>query len=352
MKFHKISSFIAAALFAVAPVMAQEKPAAAPAAAPQAANFDVAPLLKLIPDNLAKYGDNQFISSAELKHLLETQFKRAAQQGQIITPEILSRFLPNLAENFVMQEIAILEAAKQGIKPDTEEIKKDIAELKKTPEGTQHLKQFMEQFQYKTEEEFITKQARMQTAHNLLQQQAEKAAVSEEEAKKFYDENPNFFTRLNASHILAAYSDKPGQAEPTKEQEETALKKINDVHKKLKDGGKFEDLAKEHSDCPSKEKGGDLGEFAPGQMVPEFEKALLGLKAGDVSEPVKTRFGYHLIKAGDKKVIPFEEVKANIIQQLKQDKGSEAVNKYVEGLKKAYKVEMLVKPVAPIQPAE
>ncbi len=351
MKFHKISSFIAAALFAVAPVIAQEKPAAAPAT-PQAANIDVASILKIIPDNLAKYGDNQFVSSAELKHLLEFQIKRAAQQGQIVTPEVLSRFLPNLAENFVMQEIAILEAAKLGIKPDPEEIKKDIAELKKTPEGAQHLKQFMEQFQYKTEEEFITKQARMQTAHKLLQQQAEKANVSEEEAKKFYDENPNYFTKLAASHILAAFSDQPGRTEPTKEQEEAALKKINDVHKKLKDGGKFEALAKEHSDCPSKEKGGDLGEFTPGQMVPEFEKALLSLKAGDVSEPVKTRFGYHLIKAGDKKVIPFEEVKDNIIQQLKQDKGSETVNKYVDGLKKAYKVEMLVKPVAPIQPAE
>jgi parvulin-like peptidyl-prolyl isomerase len=87
-------------------------------------------------------------------------------------------------------------------------------------------------------------------------------------------------------------------------------------------------------------------------MVPEFEKALLDLKAGDVSEPVKTQFGYHLIKAGVKKVVPFEEVKESIVQHLKKGKESDAVKAFVEGLKKSYKVEMLVKPVAPIQPEQ
>ena len=329
--------------------MAQDKPAAAPAAP----KMDVAALLKIIPDNLAKYGDNQFISSADLKNLLEFQLKRVAEQGQVVTPEMLKRVLPNLANNFAMQEIVILEALKQGIKPDLEEVKKDIAKFKETPEGAQNLKLFMEQFKAKTEEEFIAKQARMQTAQKLLKQQVDKIEVTEADAKKFYDENPKLFTRLNASHILAAFSNEPGKNPPTKEQEEAALKKINDVHKKLKDGGKFEDLAKEHSDCPSKEKGGSLGEFGPGDMVPEFEKALLELKANDVSDPVKTRFGYHLIKAGEKKVISFEEIKGNIIQQLKEEKSSEFVDKYVDGLKKAYKVEMLVTPPAPaIQPAE
>ena len=351
MKFLKIRNFIAAALIAAAPVMAQDKPAAAPAA-PQAPKMDVAALLKVIPDNLAKYGDNQFIASTDLKNFLEFQLNGAAQQGQVVTQEMLNHILPNLVENFVMQEIVIQEALKQGIKPDPEEVKNDIQKIKKTPNGDQRIKMFMDQLKTKTEEEFITKQARMQTAQKLLKQQVDKIEVTEADAKKFYDENPKYFTRLNASHILAAYSDEPGKNPPTKEQEEAALKKINDVHNKLKDGGKFEDLAKEHSDCPSKEEGGRLREFGPGDMVPEFEKALLDLKPNQISEPVKSPFGYHLIKAGEKKVTPFEEVKDNILQQLKNEKGNEIVQKFVEGLKKAYKVEMLVKPQAPIQPAD
>lgn len=353
MKFHKLRNFIAAALIATAPVMAQEKPAAAPAtpAAPKPVSVDVEALLKGIPEKLAKYGDNQFITSKDLKTVIGFQIKRAAQMGQAITKEMMDRVIPQMSETFVMQEIAILEAAKQGIKPDLDEIKKDIFELKKTPEGAQRVKMFMEQFNNKTEEEFIAQQARMQTAAKLLQQQVDKIDIPEADAKKIYDGRPNAFTRFVASHILAKFSDDP-KKEPTKEQEEAALKKIKEVEQKLKDGGKFEDLAKEYSDCPSKERGGSLGPFHKGDMVPEFEKAFLALEPNQISGPVKTGFGYHIIKSVEKKFFTFEEVKEDIIQHLKDEKSNDVVKAFVEGLKKSYKVEMLVKPVAPIQPEQ
>ena len=357
MNFRKISSsIITAALFAVTPMMAQDKnapqkPAETQPAAPAPAKLDIDELLKSIPENLAKYGDNQFISNTELKNILSFQLTMAAQNGQTITKEMLNQIIPRMAEDFAMQEILILEAAKQGIKPDPEEIKKDIFELKKNPNGAQRIKMLMEEFKSKNEEVFIAKQARMVTAQKLLKQEIEKIAIPEEEVKKFYDDNPDLFTQLEASHILAAFSADMTKA-PSKEQEEAALKKIQDIQKKLKDGGKFEDLAKEHSDCPSKAQGGSLGKFGKGQMVPEFEKALLTLKPDQISEPVKTQFGYHLIKAGNSQTIPFKDVKDRIADNLKQNKASEFVNKYVENLKKAYKVEMLVKPQAPIQPVE
>ena len=69
-----------------------------------------------------------------------------------------------------------------------------------------------------------------------------------------------------------------------------------DVVKKLAEGKSFEDLARDFSLCPSKREGGDLGEFGKGSMVEEFEKAAFALGVGDVSGPVKTQFGYHLIQ--------------------------------------------------------
>ena len=69
-----------------------------------------------------------------------------------------------------------------------------------------------------------------------------------------------------------------------------------DLVKKLADGSKFEDLAREFSSCPSSEEGGDLGEFGKGSMVPSFETAAFGLKVGETSAPVRTQFGYHLIQ--------------------------------------------------------
>ena len=86
-------------------------------------------------------------------------------------------------------------------------------------------------------------------------------------------------TKVRASHILV-------------EKQSQALK----VLEELKAGADFKELAKKYSTCPSGKKGGDLGQFGRGQMVREFEQAAFALKTGQVSEPVKTQFGYHIIK--------------------------------------------------------
>ena len=68
------------------------------------------------------------------------------------------------------------------------------------------------------------------------------------------------------------------------------------IYKEVKEGGNFASLARKYSTCPSKEKGGDLGWFGPGQMVKEFEEATKRLGYGAISKPVRTQFGYHIIK--------------------------------------------------------
>lgn len=87
------------------------------------------------------------------------------------------------------------------------------------------------------------------------------------------------FKAIKASHILV-----------NTENEAWALKT------KITEGENFEELAKKYSKCPSGEKGGDLGFFAPGQMVPDFEEAAANTPIGEVSDPIKTKFGWHLIK--------------------------------------------------------
>ena len=72
--------------------------------------------------------------------------------------------------------------------------------------------------------------------------------------------------------------------------------KCNDLKTQIEGGADFAALAKEHSSCPSGKQGGDLGEFGPGQMVPEFDKAVFSLEPGEISGVVETQFGYHIIK--------------------------------------------------------
>jgi peptidyl-prolyl cis-trans isomerase C len=115
---------------------------------------------------------------------------------------------------------------------------------------------------------------------------------------------------------------------------------------RLKKGEDFSELAKKSSDCPSAPRGGDLGFFPRGQMVPAFENSAFALKSGDVSDIIETQFGYHLIKVTDKKApgtLTFDESKERIAQYLKQEKATDKVSKFIEELKSKAEIKMTAK---------
>ncbi|WP_044748804.1 peptidylprolyl isomerase [Bacillus alveayuensis] len=139
---------------------------------------------------------------------------------------------------------------------------------------------------------------------DLLRQKAamKDIKVTEEEMKKYYDE---YKPKVKASHILV-------------DDEKTA----NEIKAKLDKGEDFAKLAKEYSKDPgSAENGGDLGWFGSGEMVKEFEDAAYALKVGEISKPVKSEYGYHIIKVTDKEEKKsFEEMKEEIEFELKKSK--------------------------------
>lgn len=151
--------------------------------------------------------------------------------------------------------------------------------------------------------------------------------VEEKEAKEFYENNKEQFISaegVQASHILV--------------EDESQAKEIS---AEINNGLSFEDAAKKYSKCPSNERGGDLGFFSKGQMVPEFENAAFNMEKGEVSEPVKTQFGYHIIKLTDKKdadTKSFDEVKDNIYGQLIHKQQQVTYFEKVEELKSKYSV--------------
>lgn len=156
--------------------------------------------------------------------------------------------------------------------------------------------------EYKEAVENITKEVLTSMAMNKV---LAEVTVTDEEAKKYYDENEGAFSvppTVSARHILV-------------ETEEDA----NNVKNEINNGLSFADAAMKYSKCPSKEQGGNLGEFSKGMMVPEFEKASFEAEVGVISEPVKTQFGYHLIIVDSKNegsVKSFEEVKDSIVNEL------------------------------------
>lgn len=193
---------------------------------------------------------------------------------------------------------------------------------------------YLEATANKLEEEEEFKKILEEATHSLLQRFAiqkllQEVTVSEEEIKKYYDDNRKSFVsseEVKAKHILV------------KEEEEA-----NRIKKEIEEGKSFEDAAKEYSDCPSKDKGGDLGFFGKGRMVPEFDKAAFSLKIGELSDVVKTQFGYHLIIVEEKKeasIKTFDQVKEQIKQNLIRNEQTKVYSDKFNELKGKYSVEI------------
>lgn len=165
---------------------------------------------------------------------------------------------------------------------------------------------------------------------------AEKAfsavSVSDKEAEEYYENNKDRFMSeetVNASHILV-------------DSEEKALQILAEI----KSGEtSFEDAARSNSTCPSGGRGGNLGDFGRGQMVPEFDEAAFSMAEGEISDkPVQTQFGYHLIKLNSKKpseIMPFAELAPEIKEALLQQKRQKAYESKINQLKILYPVDLV-----------
>ena len=155
----------------------------------------------------------------------------------------------------------------------------------------------------------------------------DKIRVSEDEMKKYYEEHKDEFKKpelWRASHILVATEGEAKEAQAA-----------------LLSGKSFEDLAKERSIDATASRGGDVGYFRKGQVVPEFENACFALKVGETSPIIHTQFGYHIIKLTDKKpetVQSFEEARPMLENELRLKQRNSLFDKLVIDLKDKYRV--------------
>lgn len=154
-------------------------------------------------------------------------------------------------------------------------------------------------------------------------------SVTEEDIKSYYEaHNERFITdeKVSASHILV-----------------DSQEKANEILEDITNGMSFEEAAKKFSSCPSKDAGGALGEFGKGQMVKEFEDAVFAMQPGEISKPVKTQFGYHLIKMTGhtpKGNATLEEVHQNVKDACFMEKQEQVYTSKKDELSNKYSVEI------------
>ncbi len=163
--------------------------------------------------------------------------------------------------------------------------------------------------------------------------------VGDDEKRSYFDANKNAFNgeRVRSSHVLVDTRKMKTDAEL-----EGAKQKIGDIKKEIDNGADFAEVAKKHSDCPSSQKGGDIGFFQrKGSIVEEFAKVAFSMKVGEVSEPIKTQFGYHIIKVTDReegKDVSYEDV-ADMVDFVYMQIKTETL---LEGLIEKAEIEVLL----------
>ncbi len=241
-----------------------------------------------------------------------------------ITDDVLQELETQAFDDMVYQKLLMKEAEDRGIEVSDEELDIAINDFKESQ--LQNSEDAYAEFlaQVGMDEEKFREEMKMELIISKIQDEVTaEVSISEEEIKAFYEENLEMYKQpagIQIYHILV-------------DDEELA----NQILDKLNSGADFSELAKEYSTCGSAASGGDLGIVnETTSFVQEFLDAALKLEPGQITEePVKTEFGYHIIKAGDRQeesISDFESVKNSIMLQLQQEKEIRTFNDFVEGL--------------------
>ncbi len=313
------------------------KTAPAPAATPAPAK-EVTYDPKKLPKVIATVGKVE-VSREIFAKVLDNLIKQMKSHGQPITEEWLKNAQKQIADRMVTAEVLYQDAQANKIKVDDKEIQEQMDKIAKSFPSPEEYKKGLKE-QGVTDKDLKRDIGKNLAIRRLLDEKVTALVkVDEAEAKKYYDEHTKEFDRpemVRARHIILLVDKNADEAKKAE-----AKKKMEGILAEIKGGAKFEDAAKKNSQDGSAENGGDLGFFAKGQMVKEFEEAVWNMKPGEVSGIVTTPFGLHLIKFEERKAagsVSFAEMKNDLIRGLESQKKGDAVNKYIADLKAKAKI--------------
>jgi peptidyl-prolyl cis-trans isomerase C len=258
--------------------------------------------------------------------------------------ELLTQLRVEAMDLMIEQELLKQAAEREGIEGDDAEVDKKVEELRAIFERDDQFRMKLEGDGF-TEESFRRHVDRMAAAKIYLDRiRADSADVSDVELERFYAENEDRLTlpaRVRVRHILLKWK-------PMGTQDDRAAlrKQMQPILERARSGEDFAALAAEFSeDFATKSNGGDTGFFGPGEMVPEFEQAAYTLKVGEVSDPVNTVFGVHIIKLEERqepRLLPLDEVRDQLRDYVREEKMEAAVDAKIDELRAAADVEVLI----------
>ena len=258
--------------------------------------------------------------------------------------ELLKELRVEAMDLIVEQELVSQAAEREGIEADQAEVDKQVEELRAIFDTDDQFRMKLEADGF-TEDDYRRHVARMIAAKVYLDRiRMDVADVSDVEVERFYAENERRLTlppQVRVRHILLKWK-------PLGTQDDRAAirKQMEPILERARGGEDFAALAKEFSeDSSTRGAGGDTGLFGPGTMVPEFERAAYSLKVGEISDPVSTVFGVHILKLEERqepRLLPLDEVREQLRDYVREEKMENAVRDKIEELRAEADIQVLI----------
>ncbi len=273
--------------------------------------------------------NDQLIPSWAIERQAQSLFDQVAKGMQGRPQEVIQLAAIDLAkERMIDQSLMAQESSRRKYQIDPEEVNKGIKRWMKENGG----KKAIEKAKHPAikNREDLRREILAQLRYNrLLEEESSCEIPTEKEAREYYENRPDLFTSeemVSASHILKKAS--------SEKEFKVAEEQIQAIRQRLLSGEDFVKCVQEESDDGGND--GNLGSFGKGRMVPEFEKVAFSLEPDQLSEPVKTQFGWHLVKLHEKqepKITPFDELKEKIIEYLHERKKDKVFDSFLDDLK-------------------
>src|SRR5436190_13380913 len=291
---------------------AAEPPPADKAPAKSAGKVD-----DLFADPVVAKGKGVEVKRSQVEEAITGLKSNFAARGQALSPEDLQNAQPEVLARLIQVQL-LLAIATEADKAEAQQSTSNRIDAIKSKYGSEENLDRQLKSVGTTQQELRDKMMQQATAQATLEREL-KLGATEEEIKKFYDDNPAKFEEpemVRASHILIGTRDPETNKDLPDDKKAAKRKLAEDLLKRARAGEDFAKLAKQYSDDPgSKDKGGEY-QFPRGQMAPEFEAAAFSLKTNEVSDIVTTQYGYHIIKLSEK--IPAKKVElAKVVPELK-----------------------------------
>jgi len=282
------------------------------------------------------------ITALQLKRAVETLL--ASKPDAKLSPETLKKVNNNMLESLISQELVYQAGLKLGVKDLDKQADEALAKEKARFVDDSYFQDFLRK-NGMTEKELRDSFRNEIVVKNYIAETIDaKIVVSEDESKKFYDQNIDTFTtpeKVRVHHILI-----PASSDMSSDDKKKAREKAESLRKQLLDGADFAQLARDNSVYPSSKLGGDLGFISRKEVHPDFAKAAFALKTGELSEVVETPAGFQIIKLRDRSpsvTTSYSDAKPQIEIYLKNKKADAAFQKFLNEARKNAKIEMLNK---------